>query len=118
MASMGGKGDTLALWLPKEMGSEKAFPKGEALGFCLLLCEQKETRRKAKPCPGKRGRLFLPFLLAHTKEMVFGDCIFKDAVLERGQRRSLWIIGQGRQPLDRRNEGCMISSWQGAALRG
>ncbi len=52
MASMGGKGDTLALWLPKEMGSEKAFPKGEALGF---YPPQSAWRRTAPPPGGSQA---------------------------------------------------------------
>ena len=58
-------------------------PQGrQPLAFGFFSHERKEGRRQAKPDPGKPGRLFLPFLLAHTKEIVFGKT--------RSQRRSLW----------------------------
>ncbi len=83
-------------WAPVKTGARgcRRYGQKRALGACspsapnpwrifgFFLCEQKETRRKAKPCSGKPGRLFLPFLLAPSKEMGSGKNDF-----------------QGRQPL-------------------
>ena len=34
----------------KKWGRKNTFPKARPLAFCFFLCEQKETRRKARPC--------------------------------------------------------------------
>ena len=79
--SLGGKGP-MEPGRPSGRRSIRARPPERVFGY--FLHEQKVPRRKAKPCT--------PFLLAHTKEMVFGEYIPKAQPLDE---RS-----QGRQPLD------------------
>ena len=54
--------------------------------FGSFLCAQTGTRRQAKPGPGKPGWLFLPFLLALSKEMGPGKTRPKCEVLGKPSR--------------------------------
>ena len=63
--------------------------------FGSFLCAQTGTRRQAKPGPGKPGWLFLPFLLALSKEMGSGKSSPKTKPLDNGQRVPALEMGKG-----------------------